>query len=294
MLCQAEGAARHYAAQVAHAFGTQAALAQGLHAQACQVLALPLGLVGCLVCAPVGLAVVAAAQVHFVATPKVHVLLGVAGGTGCCCLCGQGGAWAGVVVFAGCVAAAGQTVQRAKAVDVFAVDLVAQRVEGDLVVGAGAFVVFALRALEGAVVVAPDQAVYAATVFKVVVDAPFLHQPGDEFKVGFVVLDGVVALGVVLNQALIRGKRVVAQYRLDDFYRALVLKHLAVGGECGQVQPGAQGDFIHGVAAFFADEACGCDQAGDFAHTGALVGCARATGQAGCKGALAFEFDGAG
>jgi hypothetical protein len=95
---QGEGAARHDAAQVAHARGAPPALAQHLHAQAREVLALGLGLVRSLVRTPVGLAVVAAAQPRAVAPPQVDRLLRVAGRARCGRTHLQGGAWTGALV----------------------------------------------------------------------------------------------------------------------------------------------------------------------------------------------------
>ena len=56
------------------------------------------------------------------------------------------------------------------------------------------------------------------------------------------------------------------------------------------MQPGAQRDFVKCVAAVFTNESGGGNQAGDFAHAGALVGSTATTGQARHKLALAFEF----
>ena len=238
VLAQGEGAARHDAAHMAHAHGAVAALAQGLHAQSGQVLALALGLVGGFVGTLVGLAVVRAAHpacgvshpADFVATPQVHLLARMAGVARGRCVCCQCGAGAGVVVFTRGVAAAGQAVYGAEAVDVFPVYLVAQRVEGDLVVSTDSLALVTLCHLKRAVVVAPDQAVHTVAVRKMEVDSPLLHQAGDEFKVGLVVLDAVVALGVGFYQAFVTGKGVVCKDCFDDFYRGLVLEYFAVGG----------------------------------------------------------------
>lgn len=49
----------------------------------------------------------------------------------------------------------------------------------------------------------------------------------------------------------------------------LVLKDLAVRGECGQMQPGPQTQLVQGLAAIFAQEAGLGDEAGDFPRAGA-------------------------
>ena len=279
---------------MAHARCAQAGLAQVLHAQACQVLALALGLVSGLVRTSVGLAVVAATQACFVAAPQVHILVRMAGLARGRSVGAQGSARAGVVVFARGIAAAGEAVGGAETVDVFAVNLVAQRVEGDGVVSANALVFILLRHLKGAVVVAPDQAVHAAGMFEVVVNAPLLHQAGDELKVGLVVLHLVVALGVGFDQAFVSSKSVVRQDEFNHFNRRHVLKHFAVCAQGGNVQPRAQGDFIQSVAGLFADKARSGDQPGDLAHARALVSRTTATWQADCEGTLAFQFHVAG
>ena len=74
-------------------------------------------------------------------------------------------------------------------------------------------------------------------MLKVVVDAPLLHEAGDEFKVGFVVLHAVVTYRISFNQAHFGGKGVVGEDCTDDFDRGLVLEDFAITGERGQVQP---------------------------------------------------------
>ena len=206
----------------------------------------------------------------------------------------QGRPGAGVVMVARGIGPAGDTTRGAEAVDVFPIDLVAQRVVGDVVTGTGTLSLILGGRLEGAVVITPDQAVHTGGVLEVVVDSPLLHQAGDEFEVGFVVLDAIVPWRIGLDQAFVGCEVVTRQDRFDDFHRRLVLEDLAVGGEGGQIQPWANLEFVDGVAVVFGAEAGGGDQAGDFAHTGSLMTRAQSAGHARLEAAHAFEFDAAG
>ncbi len=115
----------------------------------------------------------------------------------------------------------------------------------------------------------------AVAVFKVVVDAPGVHEACDKRKVAFVVLHAVVAHGVVFDQALLKGVGVVGKNSVDDFNGGLVLKDFAVAAQSSQMQPRAQGEFVDGVATVLSDKAGLGDEAAELtlaralaAHTG--------------------------
>jgi hypothetical protein len=111
------------------------------------------------------LGVVAAAAV--IRVPGVDFAVVLRGGAGGVAFALEFGAGAGVVVVAGEVAAGGDLVRRGEGVEVFFVDLVAQGVEQDLLIGGAG--VFAVRGP----VVGQQQGVSAVLMGKVPVKAPF-------------------------------------------------------------------------------------------------------------------------
>ena len=104
-----------------------------------------------------------------------------------------------------------------------------------------------------------------------IVDSPFFAQSAKERKVAFVVLGLIVAFGISLNETLVDWKGVVGKQQIDDLDHALILKYLAVGRQCRQMQPRAQGDLVQRVAALLPQHAGGGDKAGDFTRTGTDV-----------------------
>ena len=281
---------------VAAGSGAAAVGAQGLQAQGGQLAAfflrvVSLGVAIGTACPRLG--IVAARTTRTTRTaglarmPLVHLAIGLGGWARFTSGDREVGSGAGVVVVACAVAPAGELVGGHEAVDVLGVGLPVGRVVVDLLVG-GTVVLFI-----GPQVVDEHQAVLAFGVLEEVADAPFLAQAAEEVEVALVELRAEVPRGIGLDQALVHGERVVGQKCIQDLHDSLVLEDPAVGGPGGQVQPGAQGQLVLEVAAFFSPEGRVGDEGVDLAGAGAQVVAAGAGG-AGDELAGAVELEGAG
>ncbi|MDT4847556.1 hypothetical protein FQZ97_816160 [compost metagenome] len=260
MLLQLEGASWHHAPQVAAGLGPGAVGAQCLHAQQGQQAALAVGISACS-CTCIGLGVVAASR--FGCMPLVDLALGLPGRARVASRDTQIRPGPGVVVVPGGVLPAGELVLGNEAVDVLGIDLPAGGVVFHMLVQR-------IASRIGAHGVREHQAVFAVRMLEVVADAPFLAQAGKEGEVALVELGLVVAHGVVLDQAFVHGEGVAAQEFVQDLNDAEVLEDPAVGAQGGQVQPGAQGELVLGVAPFLAPQGCVGDQGVELARGGAI------------------------
>ena len=238
VLLQGEGAPAFDAAQIARALGPVAVCTGLLHAGEAEV-------------APfVGLGVVAG--------PAVQLLLGVAG------VARQGAALlqprprAGEVEVVAHPAPALQAFLGAELLAVFFGDLGA----GSVVGHAG---VHALAGRVGACIVHQDEAVFAAFMLPVVVQAPLLPQPAQKAQVGLAVLHLKHPARVAVGHPQLHRVGVVGQHLLGDADDVQVLKDAVVAGARGQGQPGLQGHLIQAAPVLRSQVARAGDQAVDLA-----------------------------
>ena len=174
------------------------------------------------------------------------------------------------VVVAGAPAAGGERFGKGEPGQVFFIDFTA-----DVETHAGLCGI--RRGRMGARGIRQYHGVVPLAVFKIIVQAEFLHEAADEVKIGFAVLHHKGLVGVTLHGAGVQTVGIAGnlrspgiglmavEHRLHDFRHGHALEYPVVAGQPGQCQPGFQRDFHPGAPGVQADETGRGDQAADVA-----------------------------